>query len=191
MTSAARALSTSWSGPHFHAIQFRDSRLVDTVEEALAESGLAPELLELELTESILMQAGQPVENAMKRLQKLGVRFALDDFGTGYSSLEYLRRIRFDRLKIDRAFVQGVGDGSPDPVIVSLVTVLGQKLGLDVIAEGVETKAQLDFLALEGCRQVQGFYFSRPLPADQIDRLLREGSDRIAPQVGPRRLRSA
>ena len=74
-------------------------------------------------------------------------------------------------------------------MIVSLVTVLGKKLGLEVIAEGVETRAQLDFLAGEGCRQVQGFYFSRPLPADEIDRLLREGSDRIAPQVGPRRLR--
>jgi len=178
-------------GVNLSAVQFRDSRLVDTVEEALTESGLAPELLELELTESILLQAGQPVEDAMKRLQKLGVRFALDDFGKGYSSLEYVRRCPLDRLKIDRSFVQGIGDGKPDPVIVSLVTVLGQKLGLEVIAEGVETEAQLEFLSGEGCRQVQGFYFSRPLPADEIDRLLREGSKRIAPQIGPRRLLSA
>jgi diguanylate cyclase (GGDEF)-like protein/PAS domain S-box-containing protein len=178
-------------GVNLSPVQFRDSHLVDTVEEALAESGLPPELLELELTESILMQAGQPVEAAIERLKKLGVRFALDDFGRGYSSLEYVRRFRLDRLKIDRSFVQGIADGAPDPVIVSLVTVLGQKLGLEVIAEGVETKAQLDFLSAEGCKQVQGFYFSRPLPAEEIDRLLREGSERIAPQIGPRRLRSA
>ncbi len=172
-------------------VQFRDSRLVDTVEEALAAAGLAPELLELELTESILMEAGQPVENALASLRQLGVRFALDDFGTGYSSLEYVRRFHLDRLKIDRSFIQGIGDGTPDPVIVSLITVLGEKLGLEVIAEGVERRAQLDFLAAEGCRQVQGFYFSRPLPADRIDHLLRKGNERIAPQVGPRRLRSA
>jgi diguanylate cyclase (GGDEF)-like protein/PAS domain S-box-containing protein len=178
-------------GVNLSAVQFRDSRLVDLVEEALAETGLAPELLELELTESILMQAGQPVEVAMERLRKLGVRFALDDFGKGYSSLEYVRRFQLDRLKIDRSFVQGIGNGEPDPVIVSLVTLLGQKLGLEVIAEGVETRAQLDFLSGEGCRQVQGFYFSHPLPAGEIDRLLRQGSDRIAPQLGPRRLRSA
>ena len=178
-------------GVNLSPVQFRDPGLVDTVEEALAESGLPPELLELELTESILMQAGGPVEAAMDRLQKLGVRFALDDFGKGYSSLEYVRRFRLDRLKIDRSFVQGIGDGTPDPVIVSLVTVLGKKLGLEVIAEGVETEAQLEFLAGEGCKQVQGYYFSRPIPADEIDRLLIEGSDRIAPQLGPRRLRSA
>ena len=176
-------------GVNLSAVQFRDSRLVETVEEALAESGLAPELLELELTEGILMRAGQPVEMAIERLRKIGVRFALDDFGKGYSSLEYVRRFHLDRLKIDRSFVQGIREGMPDPVIVSLVTVLGKKLGLEVIAEGVETSSQLDFLAAEGCRQVQGFYFSRPLPADQIDRLLCHGSDRIAPQVGPRRLR--
>ena len=172
-------------------VQFRDSRLVDTVEEALAESGLAPELLELELTESILMRAGPAVESAMARLKELGVRFALDDFGKGYSSLEYVRRLCLDRLKIDRSFVQGIGNGTPDPVIVSLVNVLGRKLGLEVIAEGVETASQLDFLTGEGCHQVQGFFFSRPLPPGEVDRLLREGNDRIAPQVGPRRLRPA
>ena len=171
-------------------VQFRDSRMVDTVEEALEQSGLPPELLELELTESILMQVGPAVEAAMQRLQELGVRFALDDFGKGYSSLEYVRRLRLDRLKIDRSFVQGIGNGSPDPVIVSLVNVLGSKLGLEVIAEGVETGAQLDFLAGEGCHQVQGYYFSEPLPPDAVDRLLREGNERIGPQIGPRRLRT-
>ena len=172
-------------------VQFRDSGLVDTVEKALADSGLAPDMLELELTESILMQVGHSAEAALERLGRLGVRFALDDFGTGYSSLEYVRRFHLDRLKIDRSFIQGIGGGTPDPVIVSLVNVLGEKLGLEVIAEGVETREQLDFLAAEGCRQVQGFYFSRPLPPADIDRLLREGNDRIAPQVGPRRVRSA
>jgi EAL domain-containing protein (putative c-di-GMP-specific phosphodiesterase class I) len=102
-----------------------------------------------------------------------------------------VRRYHLDRLKIDRSFIQGIGDGTSDPVIVSLITVLGEKLGLEVIAEGVERREQLDCLTAEGCRQVQGFYFSRPLPAAEADRLLREGNERIAPQVGPRRLRSA
>ena len=173
------------------SVQLRDTGLADMVEEVLELTGLAPELLELELTESTLMKAARSVEAAMERLLALGVRFAIDDFGTGYSSLEYLRRFRLARIKIDRSFVQGLGGGKPDPVIVSLITVLGRKLGLEVVAEGVETPEQLAFLVSEGCQQVQGFYFSRPLPAEQMDRLLQRGNERIPAQLGPRRLRSA
>jgi diguanylate cyclase (GGDEF)-like protein len=172
-------------------VQFRDTRLVETIEEVLAETGLDPVLLELELTESLLMEVAESVESIMEQLEALGVRLALDDFGKGYSSLEYVRRFHLDRLKIDRSYVHGLGNGSPDPVIVSLIAVLGHKLGLEVIAEGVETEAQLEFLVDEGCQQAQGFYFSGPVPADQLDLLLQEGSERIPPQAGPRRRRSA
>ncbi len=175
-------------GVNLSPVQVREPRLPETVANALQATGLDPALLELELTESLLVQASPTVEASIERLLALGVGFALDDFGKGYSSLDYLRRFRLRRLKIDRTFVAGLGNGSPDPVIVSLITVLGQKLGLEVIAEGVETRAQLDFLAAEGCRQVQGYYFSRPLPPADLEELLRAGNGRIAGLDGPRRL---
>jgi EAL domain-containing protein (putative c-di-GMP-specific phosphodiesterase class I) len=106
---------------------------------------------------------------------------SLDDFGKGYSSLEYLRRIPLERLKIDRSFVQGVANNTPDPVIVSVVMALGKKLGLTVIAEGIETEEQCEFLSLEGCSTVQGYLFSRPLIPALLEEILENGSQRIAP----------
>jgi diguanylate cyclase (GGDEF)-like protein/PAS domain S-box-containing protein len=167
------------------SIQFRDALFVDSVEEILEQTGLAPDLLELELTESILMQASADVEGTLRRLCAMGVQLSLDDFGKGYSSLEYLRRIPLHKLKIDQSFVQGLGNGSHEPVIVSVIVALGKKLGLEVVAEGVETSAQLAFLTREGCTCIQGYYFSEPVPSTDLDQLLKRGNREIAPLVLP------
>jgi diguanylate cyclase (GGDEF)-like protein/PAS domain S-box-containing protein len=173
------------------SIQFRDPHFVDSVKTVLDRTGLEPALLQLELTEGTLMQAVSKVEKALESLGELGVQLSLDDFGKGYSSLDYLRRLPLERLKIDRSFVQGLDAGSPDPVIVSVVMALGKKLGLTVIAEGIETEEQCEFLSTEGCSFVQGFLFSRPLRPQLIEDLFERGSDRVMPlRSGPRRDRS-
>ena len=163
------------------SIQFRDPQFVGTVRSVLKRTALRPELLQLELTEGTLMQAVPKVERALRALGELGVQLSLDDFGKGYSSLEYLRRLPLERLKIDRSFVQGLADNTPDPVIVSVVMALGKKLGLTIIAEGIETEEQCDFLSTEGCQTVQGYLFSRPLKPSALEELFERGSDRIAP----------
>jgi len=187
--SQAREWSIRFSVPipvavNVSSIQFRDPHFVDTVKAVLDRTGLDPALLQLELTEGTLMQAVQKVEQALRDLGELGIQLSLDDFGKGYSSLEYLRRLPLERLKIDRSFVQGLGAGSPDPVIISVVMALGKKLGLTVIAEGIETEEQCDFLSTEGCSFVQGFLFSRPLRPQMLEDLFEQGSERIAPLRG-------
>jgi diguanylate cyclase (GGDEF)-like protein/PAS domain S-box-containing protein len=163
------------------AVQFRDIRFLDSVVEILQETGLDGNQLQLELTEGILMQPNPSVEKALEGLCDLGVQLSLDDFGKGYSSLEYLRRLPLKRLKIDRSFVRGLSDGAHDPVIVSVVMALGKQLGLEVVAEGIETRSQLEFLHSEGCSVVQGYYFSKPVSAEEIGRLLVHGGKRITP----------
>jgi diguanylate cyclase (GGDEF)-like protein/PAS domain S-box-containing protein len=163
------------------AVQFRDLQLVDSVVEILEDTGLDGSQLQLELTEGILMQPNDSVEKALEGLCDLGVQLSLDDFGKGYSSLEYLRRLPLRRLKIDRSFVRGLSNGAHDPVIVSVVMALGKKLGLEVVAEGIETRSQLEFLHSEGCSVVQGYYFSKPVSAEEIGRLLLHGGERITP----------
>jgi len=163
------------------AVQFKNPFFADTVVQALRDSGLSPELLELELTEHILIEATPTVRNTLKRLRDLGVRFALDDFGKGYSSLEYLRQLPLERIKIDRSFVKNLEHDDGDAAIVSAISVLGSRLGLRVLAEGVERSSQLDLLAAEGCNEIQGFYFSPPMDPDTISELLVEGSDSISP----------
>ncbi len=162
------------------SIQFRDPRFVESVERILQETGLAPHLLELELTEGILMQSSKYLEGRLERLRKIGVRLSLDDFGKGYSSLEYLRRIPLHRIKIDRDFVQGIGTGAHNSVIIGVIVTLAKKLGLELVAEGVETEEQLEFLRREGCDFLQGFYFSRPVTGPALERLLREGNEQVA-----------
>jgi diguanylate cyclase (GGDEF)-like protein/PAS domain S-box-containing protein len=166
------------------SVQFREPHFGETVKQVLDRCGLDPSLLQLELTESTLMQPTRQLQRVLSRLDALGVQLSLDDFGKGYSSLEYLRRLPLEFLKIDRSFVQGLTSGSHDPVIVSIVMTLGRQLGLTVIAEGIETDEQLDFLSEQGCPCVQGFLFSRPVPEDELGRLLESGSDRIAPFGG-------
>ncbi|KQT46751.1 hypothetical protein ASG52_13690 [Methylobacterium sp. Leaf456] len=145
------------------AVQFRGS-LEASVLSALAGSGLAAGRLKLEVTESLFLHNPEQALACLHRLRGLGIRIALDDFGTGYSSLSYLRRFPFDKIKIDRGFVQDIGD--PDAAaIVRAVVGLGERLGMGIVAEGVETAEQLEIVQREGCTEVQGYLFSRPLPA--------------------------
>ncbi len=163
------------------AVQFKDPTFCDTVISALEESGLRPEMLELELTERILIQATELVTRTLSRLQDLGVRLALDDFGKGYSSLEYIRLLPLQKLKIDRSFINKLEDDGSDAAIVSAITVLGSKLGLTVLAEGVERQSQLDLLAQEGCHEIQGFFFSPPVAPERVTELMTEGNGCIVP----------
>lgn len=145
--------------------QFREGTLVETVAQVLADTGLASERLELEVTESLLLEDVDSVAQTLERLQHLGVRIALDDFGTGYSSLSYLKRFPFGVLKIDRSFVSDIIENPDDAALCTAIIQMAHVLNLQVIAEGVETAAQLDYLASHGVDLLQGFYYSRPLPA--------------------------
>ncbi|HUG15824.1 MAG TPA: PAS domain S-box protein [Thermomicrobiales bacterium] len=160
-------------GVNLSARQFRQPALVQQVEAALKGSNLAPELLVLELTESILMEhAGEAVDR-LRELTALGVRIAIDDFGTGYSSLAYLRRFPVGILKIDRSFVSGIGQDTESAAIVSATVGLAHTLGMSVVAEGIETIEQLTVLRNLGCDSGQGYFFSRPIPASEIAAYLR------------------
>ena len=154
-------------------IQFRHTGLVDSVAAALTEAGLDPKSLELEVTESFVMHDAERINVAMQSLKALGVDIAVDDFGTGYSSLSYLKRFPVDRLKVDKSFVRDIDSDPDDAAIVRAIITLGHALNLRVVAEGVETAAHLDYLKLHGCDEVQGYYFSRPVPASQLESLLR------------------
>jgi diguanylate cyclase (GGDEF)-like protein len=162
------------------ARQFREGNLVERVSHALAESGLEASCLELELTESLIMQDVGRAIATMSELQAMGVHLSIDDFGTGYSSLSALKSFPISRLKIDRSFVQDLPDSEDDKVIATAVISLGHKLNLRVIAEGVETEAQLAFLRENECDEMQGFCFSRPVGAEEVARLLEAGRQRAA-----------
>ena len=155
------------------AAQFRSPTLVYSIVSALATSGLAPTRLELEITETVLLQQDQSILETLHQIRDLGVRISMDDFGTGYSSLSYLRGFPFDKIKIDRSFTKELGQKEDCTAIVRAVTRLGSSLGMITIAEGVETREQLDILRAEGCDQVQGFLFSWPVPANYVAELLR------------------
>ncbi len=154
------------------ARQLSLDKLVRTVAAALADSGLAPEYLELELTETAIMHDAANAIAILSDLKALGVRLSLDDFGTGYSSLDYLRRFPFDSIKIDRSFIVGVGEHANDRAIVKTIIALASNLNMNVIAEGVEHREQAEFLIEHACREMQGFLFARPLPAEQLGVLL-------------------
>jgi diguanylate cyclase (GGDEF)-like protein len=150
------------------ARQFMQSNLLDTISGALRRTGLAPQLLALEITESMLMYQHESIQETLSRLSSLGIRIAIDDFGTGYSSLAYLKRFRVQALKIDRSFVRGVPDNADDAAIVTAIVSMAKSLGLRLIAEGVETEAQLQFLQELGCDTVQGFLLGKPEAAEQF-----------------------
>ena len=152
--------------------QFRQKILVQTVSAILAETGLPPECLELEITESTMMHRAEEAAAGLRDLHALGVRISLDDFGTGYSSLAYLHRFPVHTLKVDQSFVRDIKSDRDDAAIVSTVITLARQLGLKSLAEGVETKEQLAFLRTRGCDSYQGYLFCRPLPAPQIEALL-------------------
>jgi len=156
-------------------LQVRDRSIVETVRSALADSGVAPSRLMLEITEGVLIDNPDEMVKRIEDLHKLGVRVALDDFGSGYSNLGYLQRFPLDKLKIDRSFVLGLGQSANGGVIIQAIVALGRALGLSVLVEGVETEQQRVLLRLAGCDEMQGFLFARPAPAQAIDRLLRQG----------------
>ena len=153
-------------------IQFRNPGFVQVVLGALAASGLAADRLELEITESTLLHDSDATLSTLYQLRALGVRIAMDDFGTGYSSLSYLQSFPFDKIKIDRSFVKDIVDGVGSLNIVRAVAAMANGLGMTTTAEGVETKEQLDTVRAEGCTEMQGFLFSRPVPAEEIEALL-------------------
>lgn len=155
------------------ARQFEQRGLLASVAQALEESGLPQDALELEITESVIMAQGDSVIAALNALKSLGVRLAVDDFGTGYSSLAYLRNFPVDVLKIDRAFVRGLGCEEVDAAIVRAVIDLAHAIGLEVVAEGVETEDQREILAHLGCDLLQGYLISKPVPSAEIERLMR------------------
>jgi len=156
--------------------QFRSKELVPVIVGALASSGLAPHRLELEVTETVIMHDSEAVFAVLAELRELGVRIALDDFGTGYSSLSFLQRFPFDKVKIDRSFVQELSSARAEARHLARAVVrFAVSLGKTTTAEGVETKEQLDILREEGCGETQGYYFSRPMPASNVARLLRRG----------------
>jgi EAL domain-containing protein (putative c-di-GMP-specific phosphodiesterase class I) len=145
------------------AMQIASENLLQHVAQSLASSGLAPESLVLELTESVLVHDPDLAARRLHELQRLGVRLAVDDFGTGYSSLSYLRQFPFDILKVDKSFVATITDADAIPAIVRGLLELGRTLGLETVAEGVEDAVQRDALRAQGCDLAQGFLYARPL----------------------------
>lgn len=156
--------------------QFQQPDLVEKVNQILVETGLEPEYLELELTESLIMNDAERTIEMLNRLKRLGIKISLDDFGTGHSSLSYLKTLPLDVLKIDRAFVRNIANDPTDVAIVKTIVTLAQNLNLRTIVEGVETVEQLHLLSDLGCRDIQGYYFSKPVPADSFEILLNEQS---------------
>ncbi len=157
------------------AMEFRDNGFLERVILILRETGLNPALLEIELTESVLMKQAESTAAILKTLRDKGVQVAIDDFGTGYSSLSYLRKFPVDALKIDRSFIQQIGASVDDATIVTAVIGMARSLKLRVVAEGVETQDHLEFLRSHQCDEAQGYYFSRPVPSLEFARLLEAG----------------
>jgi predicted signal transduction protein with EAL and GGDEF domain len=160
-------------------VQFRNKTLVPAVVSALANSGLRADLLELEITETVLMNNNVATLTALHQLRSLGVRISMDDFGTGYSSLSYLRSFPFDKIKIDQSFVRDLAERPDSIAIIRAVAGLGLSFGVTTTAEGVETQEQLDQMRAEGCTEVQGYFFSKPVPASEIAQLLSVFQERV------------
>jgi diguanylate cyclase (GGDEF)-like protein len=186
--------AASWPRPlsvavNVSAVQFGSPNLVTTVLSALAESGLDPRRLELEITESVLLGDHRAALDILLQVRELGVRVSMDDFGTGYSSLSYLRSFPFDKIKIDQSFVRGRSDDPSGMAIVRAIAGLGRSLGMTTLAEGVETEEQLARVEADGCIDVQGYLISRPLPPERIGEFLQSHPERAAPaaaESGPR-----
>jgi EAL domain-containing protein (putative c-di-GMP-specific phosphodiesterase class I) len=155
------------------ALQFRDERFLKCLFATIEETGMDPQFLELEVTENILMKHAHVAASILAPLKDKGVRVSIDNFGTGYSSLGYLRKFPLDALKIDPSFVRQIDIAPDDTTIVSAIINMGQNLGLRIIAEGVETATDLQFLKTRNCDEAQGFYLGRPVPAEQFAKLLK------------------
>jgi diguanylate cyclase (GGDEF)-like protein len=178
----ACATAAQWPGNlhvavNISAVQFRSPGLMRVIVGALATSGLHPTRLEIEITETVLLHNKEATLAVLHQLRALGIRIAMDDFGTGYSSLTYLQSFPFDKIKIDRSFVKDITESTGSLNIVRAVAALANGLGMMATAEGVETREQLDRIASEGCTEMQGFLFSKPLPAQEIERLFLSGRE--------------
>ncbi len=156
------------------AVQFRQVDLAEQVDRILQKTEYSAALLELELTETMLMEQVEKAQLTMEALKKMGVTLAIDDFGTGYSSLSYLKHFPIDRLKIDRSFVRDLTENPADAAIVETMIVMAGRLGHEIIAEGVEDEAQAEFLFQNGCYEIQGYFFGRPVPAAEFSEKLKE-----------------
>jgi EAL domain-containing protein (putative c-di-GMP-specific phosphodiesterase class I) len=158
------------------AVQFRQEGFCEVIRRVLRETGLGPQYLELELTESVLLANAEVMLLVVQELKAMGLTLAIDDFGTGYSSFSYLRQFRVNKLKIDRSFVRDVAVNPDDAAIAAAIISMAKSLRLKVIAEGVETEAQLSFLRSHQCDEIQGYYFSRPLSPEQAADKLRSSA---------------
>lgn len=159
-------------GVNISAVQLINPNIADNIEEIIKETGLSPEFIELEITERISIKGANYVIDLLNKLKKIGLTIAIDDFGTAYSSLTRLKWLPIDRIKIDMQFVKGIESSEKDRAITKSVIDLSKNMGLNALAEGVETKAQLDFLKENGCDCVQGYYFYKPMSAENIEKLL-------------------
>jgi len=164
------------------AIEFNQSNLLTEVQQVLTDTGIDPQWLEIELTETTLMKQSEHVLGTLQALQRLGVRLSIDDFGTGYSSLAYLKRYPLDKLKIDRTFIKDTPDDQDDVSLITAIIQMAHSLNLRTVAEGVETKAQWELLKDMGCDLIQGYYLSRPMPADDALRWQQHRCQMGAPQ---------
>ncbi len=164
-------------------LQFRQTNLINIVDKTLKETSLDPSCLELELTESAIMESEQRSETSLGLLRRLGVKISIDDFGTGYSSLSRLKSLRLDGIKIDRVFIKDCVQSPDDKAIIAAIIAMAQSLGLKVVAEGVETEQQLTYLWEQGCSEVQGFYFYKPVSAMEFCKVLRLNNDSL-PEIG-------
>src|SRR5690606_24652371 len=181
LETACRQLARWASHPHLahltlavnvSANQLSQSDFVDRVKQVLEQTGAPAEKLKLELTESALVHEIESIITKMTELKRLGVCFSLDDFGTGYSSLAYLARLPLDQLKIDQSFVQGLLLASNSAEIAQMITLLAERMGLSVLAEGVETPQQQAALKERGCHHFQGYLFGRPMPVEELEQAL-------------------
>ena len=169
------------------AVQFREEGLVHVIKETLEETGLDAEQLELEITERVAMRNADVTIDLCGQISELGASLSIDDFGTGYSSLSYLKKFPVQRIKIDKSFVDDIDEEENSGVIARAVTMLGHSFGMEITAEGVETEEQLAFLRLLGCDKIQGYYFSRPLPGNELEEFLRNFEDTWAIRLSQER----
>ncbi|MFN5718837.1 MAG: EAL domain-containing protein, partial [Bradyrhizobium sp.] len=165
--------------------QFGDPHLLDDIDEALAASGMSPALLQLEVTESMVMRNVTRAVRVLDAIQNRGIRLAIDDFGTGYSSMSLMKQFPIDTIKIDRSFVRDLPDDSEDVAIAQAIISMGKALGMTIVAEGVETSEQREFLRAHACDEMQGFLFSRPLPPRDLAELLKASPVLTSPPLQP------
>lgn len=152
--------------------QLENEGCISRIKRIISEVGIDPKYLELEITESQIMQDSEKAIKLLEEIRDIGISISVDDFGTGYSSLSYLKRLPIDKLKIDRSFIDDLPHDENDVAIVRAIIALAKSMNLEIIAEGVETKEQLEFLVDEGCPNIQGYYYSKPLPLDEYKEFL-------------------